>query len=77
MGWSFTQERRDHNPDGEDDEQRAQTRHDELARRIVFTASPASLAWSVTFSGRAFLGFPFRHGSILTQIPDSRRETPL
>ena len=76
MGWSFAQERRDHDPDGEDDEQRTETGHEELTRGIVFSASPASLAWGVTFSGQAFLGFPFCHGLILTQIPDFRCKTP-
>ena len=77
MGWSFAQERRDHDPDGEDDEQRTETGHEELARGIVFSASPASLAWEVTFSGRAFLGIPFRHGLILTQIPIFDAKPPL
>ena len=72
----FAQERRDHDPDGEDDEQCTETGHEELARGIVFSTPPVFLAWGVTFFGRAFLGSPFRHGSILTQIPDLRRKIP-
>lgn len=73
-----TEERGDHEPDEEHDQQRTEAGHEEFPRGIVFTASPPSLALGVTFSRRAFRGFPLFHVPILTQVTqgfDFRWET--
>lgn len=75
--WSVADERRDHDPDKEDDEQRSDTGHEEFSEGVLVPSLPPSPGPGVTFFGRTVRGFPFWHGSSVTQPLNSPGEVLL